>query len=99
MKKLLKYLPLAFLLTSCIQDEPKNAEADIVSCIVLDADLKPDTVNIRGNIKYTNNRVIIQASPKINLSALALDLKLTPGATISPDPKVVADYSDARSLS
>lgn len=96
MKKLLKYLPLVFLLISCIQDEPKNAEADIVSCIVLDADLKPDTVNIRGNIKYTNNRVIIQASPKINLSALALDLKLTPGATISPDPKVVADYSDAR---
>lgn len=96
MKKLAWYLPMVLMFASCIKDEPKNAEADIVSCIVLNADLQPDTVNVRGNIKYTNDRIIIQASPRIKLGALALDVQLTPGATISPDPGKVADFSDPR---
>lgn len=96
MKRLGLYLPLALLLVSCIKEEPKNAEADITSCVVLNADLQPETVNVRGNIKYTNDRIIVQASPKIDLTALALEVELTPGATISPDPRVVSDFSDPR---
>lgn len=98
MKRLAWYLPMVLMFASCIKDEPKNAEADIVSCIVLNADLQPDTVNVRGNIKYTNDRIIIQASPRIKLGALALDVQLTPGATISPDPGKVADFSDPANI-
>ncbi len=93
---------LAFILipilamVSCIKDEPQNAEADILSCVVLNKDLEPDTENIRGNIIYTNDRIVINAFPTIDPTNIALDVELTDGATISPDPKTVADYSQPR---
>ena len=75
-----------------------NAEADILSCTVLNQELQEDTENIAGEIVYTNNRVIIQALTTIDLTHIALDLELTEGASISPDPMELADYTMPRSF-
>lgn len=95
MKKFFLYLPLAVLLVSCIQKEPLNAEADIETCAILNSIGQLDT-NIQGNVIVANNRITAWAKPQINLSKLALDVKLTEGAVISPDPKQLSDYSEPR---
>lgn len=92
MKKLFYYFSIACLFTSCIQKEPLNTEADITACRVMNSDGAVDP-NIRGNIILTNNKVVAQANPKIDLTRLALQVNLTEGATISPDPAQLADYS------
>lgn len=92
MRKLFFYLSMIVLLGSCIQSEPLNTEADIVSCKVLNADGTVDPY-IKGNVILTNRRVMAQANPKIDLTKLALQVKLTEGATITPDPGVVRNYS------
>lgn len=92
MKKIFLYLPLAVLLVSCIQKEPLNAEADIETCVVLNKEGVRDP-NIKGNIIITNDRITALANPKIDLSKLALNITLTKGATISPDPQSLLDYS------
>lgn len=84
---------LAWGCVSCIQDEPLNAEADILTCQILNAQGQEES-NVKAKPVITNNRVIVQASPKINLTALCLDLELTPGATISPD-----DYRSPKNYS
>ncbi len=89
------YLPLVVLLVSCIQKEPLNAEADIETCVVLNKEGVREP-NIKGNIIITNDRITALANPKINLSELSLDLTLTKGATIFPDPAKVLDYSGPR---
>lgn len=95
MRKLFMYLPMVLLLGSCIQSEPLNAEADIETCTVLNANGEKET-NIVGNVVKTNNRIMAQANPSIDLSKLSLNVELTEGATISPDPSVLRDYSDPK---
>lgn len=95
MRKLFLYLPMVLLLGSCIQSEPLNAEADIETCTVLNAKGEKET-NIVGNVVKTNNRIMAQANPSIDLSKLSLNVELTDGATITPDPKVLRDYSDPK---
>lgn len=90
--KFIFYLYVGLLFFSCIRKEPLNAEADITSCIILNAAGQPDPY-IRGNTMITNNRVMAQADSRIDLTALALQLTLTEGATISPDPRKIRDYS------
>lgn len=92
MKKFLLYLPMVMLLVSCIQEEPLNAEADIEECVVLNSDLQPDD-NVRAAPIIMNKRIIIQANSQIDLKKLALELKITPGATVVPGSKVVRDFS------
>ena len=96
MKKMYLYLLFACLFVSCIQEEAKNAEADILSCIVLDENLAEEIQNVMGNMVYTNNRVMIQARSSINLTKLALDLEVTPGASVFPNPDNVEDFSEPR---
>ncbi|MEG2790670.1 MAG: PCMD domain-containing protein [Odoribacter sp.] len=95
MKKLFLYLSLSFLLASCIQNEALNTEADIESCTVLNEEGKADP-HIKGNVLVNNTQIIAQANPKINLASLALHVKLTEGATISPNPRELRDYSWAQ---
>lgn len=97
MKKLRFYLPMVILLGSCIQSEPLNTEADITGCKILNAQGISDP-NIKGNIIIENTKVRAQANPQIDLTNLALKLELTDGATISPDPAKLADYSFPRSF-
>lgn len=95
MRKLFLYLPMVLLMGSCIQSEPLNAEADIETCTVLNAKGEKET-NIVGNVVKTNNRIMAQANPSIDLSKLSLNVELTDGATITPDPSVLRDYSDPK---
>lgn len=95
MKKIFLYLPLAVLLASCIQKEPLNAEADIETCVVLNKEGVRDP-NIKGNIIITNDRITAWASPQIDLSKLSLDVTLTEGAIIHPDPEKLVNYSDPK---
>ena len=95
MKKCFLYLLMVGGLGACIQSEPLNAEADITACKILNAKGLPET-NIKGNIIINNAQVLAQANPKIDLTNLALQVTLTEGASISPDPSKVMDYSQTR---
>lgn len=95
MKKLFLYLPMILLLGSCIQSEPLNTEADIEKCEILNVKGEKDPYII-GNVVKTNNRIMAQASPKIDLSELALKVVLTEGASITPDPLTPRDYSSPK---
>lgn len=92
MKKCFLYLLMVGGLGACIQSEPLNAEADIMACKILNAKGSPET-NIKGNIIINNAQVLAQANPSIDLTKLALEVTLTEGANISPDPARVMDYS------
>ena len=92
MKKCFLYLLMVGGLGACIQSEPLNAEADITACKILNAKGSPET-NIKGNIIINNAQVLAQANPSIDLTKLALEVTLTEGANISPDPARVMDYS------
>ena len=98
MKKCFLYLLMVGGLGACIQSEPLNAEADITACKILNAKGSPET-NIKGNIIINNAQVLAQANPKIDLTNLALQVTLTEGASISPDPSKVMDYSQTRKFS
>lgn len=95
MKKCFLYLLMVGGLGACIQSEPLNAEADITACKILNATGNPET-NIKGNIIINNAQVLAQANPSIDLTKLALEVTLTEGANISPDPAQVMDYSHPR---
>ncbi len=95
MRKIFLYLWMVVGLGACIQSEPLNAEADITACRILNAKGEPEA-NIKGNIIINNTQVLAQANPKIDLTNLALQVTLTEGATISPDPAKVMDYSQTR---
>lgn len=92
MKKLFVYLPLLLLGTSCIQDEPLNAEADILTCVVKNEHGESD-VNIKGAALVSNTRVMALAIPRINLKKLAPEFTITPGATIEPASGTMLDFS------
>lgn len=92
MKKLFLYLLMIVALGACIQSEPLNSEADIVACRILNGKGEVEK-NIKGNIIINNTQILAQANRKIDLTNLALEVQLTEGATISPDPLVNRDYS------
>lgn len=96
MKKIFLYLPIILLLGSCVQKEPLNAEADIEECEIMNGTTGKKEAYIVGNVSKNNYNINAQANPKINLSDLFLKVKLTEGATITPDPTVVKDYSTPR---
>lgn len=76
-RRLIYLIPL-FLLSSCIKSELQNTEADILQCI-LPADI------LKSQPKITNNDIMILVLPdKANITELAPEFVLTPGATISP---------------
>lgn len=97
MKRTGLYLVIGLLCFSCIRKEAANSEADIETCVILNDQKMPD-LNIKGNVIIGNTRVVAQATPIIDLTKLALDVTLTEGATISPDPREVRDYSRPQSF-
>lgn len=94
MKKLFLYiLPLIVSCVSCIQDEPANAEADVVLCRIMNEQGQPDN-NIKGDLFIGNDLITVFATPRINLKKLAPVFELTPGATIQPKSGTVRDFSE-----
>ncbi len=78
-KHLLMCAFMCLICMSCIQDEPLNAECDILECFVPGDLLKMDP-------QIENDRIFLMLKPTINLDTtdIAIDFVLTPGATIDP---------------
>lgn len=76
-----------FLLVSCIQQEALNTECDIVW-----AELNGKVVLQPPRIE--NNKITFVVADLDTITALSLkDVQLTPGATISPNPSILQDFS------
>lgn len=86
LKNLIACFFLGFIMVSCIQDEAPNAEADIETCTV------PGDVLNRDPI-IGNDQITLPLKKGANISKLAPEFTLTPGATINPESGVVRDFS------
>lgn len=80
------YSLLGILVTSCIQDEAPNAEADIETCTV------PGNVLNREPI-IENDRILLIVKKGTDITAFAPEFTLTPGATIVPESGTALDFS------
>jgi len=77
-----------FFLSSCIKDEPKNLEADIVN-------ISPKNADFFVAPSITDNRVVVYfKSGNIDIKKVALNLQLTPGAVAVPASGQELDYTD-----
>ena len=77
---------LGIIAMSCIREEPLNAEADIESVT-----LSGDVLNRAPIIE--NDKVMLVVKFGTNVTELAPEFKLTPGATIQPPSGTVRDFS------
>lgn len=88
--KILKWLMPLFLLataiSSCIQPEPENAEADILKVILPDDILKMDP-------RIENDYISLMLKNNVNITAIAPEFVLTPGATIDPPSGTVLNFT------
>lgn len=84
-KHVIVYLLLAIFSSSCIREEAPNAEADILSCRL------PEAVMTTSPI-ITNNSINIFVAPETDISSLAPEFTLTPGATIDPPSGTTRDF-------
>lgn len=74
--------------TSCIQDEAANTECDILTCTL-------PTEILVSTPQPTNTEVIIHIRSEIDISKLAPEFTLTPGATINPASGSTQDFLNA----
>lgn len=88
--KIVKWVMPLFLvvaaLTSCIQPEPENAEADILEVILPDDILKMDP-------RIENDYITLMLKANVNITAIAPEFVLTPGATIDPPSGTVLNFT------
>jgi hypothetical protein len=94
--KKMMVLPLVSVaLFSCIQDEPLNAEADILECNLSDdKDIlltKGDTIR---KVFSNEENISILVQPGSDLTKRSPKFILTPGATVSPESGSEHDFSD-----
>ena len=90
----MKYYSLFFLtiilaLSSCIKDEPRNTECDILSAWVEGDTYKscffqPETDMRKDNILYSSSQITFTVKSLISLPKIPLHFNITPGATIEP---------------
>lgn len=77
--------------SSCIKDEMPNIEADIIEV------LSPQEGIL--NVVYQSTSIDIYADPaKIDPENITFSYLISEGATISPDPQSVSDYSTPKSF-
>lgn len=74
------------LSTACIRDEAPNAEADILTCTVAGDVLKSDP-------EIDNESVTLTVKSDADITCLAPEFTLTPGATISPVSGTTRDFT------
>lgn len=77
----------AVLCSSCIRQEPLNAECDITSVT-----LSGDILNRAPQIG--NNTILLVLKDNVSAEALAPEFTLTPGATIDPPSGTIRDFSE-----
>ncbi len=87
LKKWVISLILILTITSCIQEEAPNAEADIETCTL------PDNLLIREPV-IENERVILIVRDGADITKLAPEFTITPGATISPASGTTLNFSE-----
>ena len=85
-KLFILYSLLGILMTSCIQDEALNAEADIETCTA-----PGDILNREPIIE--NDKITLIVKKGTDVTALAPKFTLTPGATITPESGSTLDFS------
>ena len=85
LKSLTLCLLFGCLFASCIKDELPNAEADILTCIV------PSEILIRDPI-IENDKITIRVK-NTDLTNVAPEFTLTPGATIVPASGTARDFT------
>lgn len=79
-------LAVLLALQSCIKEEALNAEADIESCTLAGDVLNRDPV-------ITNDKVTLYVKKGTDVSRLAPEFTLTPGATIVPESGTLLDFT------
>ena len=88
---------MAILLTSCIKEEPKNMECDILEAWVEGDDLArhfSQTTDMRiSDISSSSEQLTFTIRQRATLPTMSIHFKLTPGATISPASGSVQDFS------
>lgn len=89
MNKYLLLLATTILMTSCIQNEAMDTEADIIECIIDHNILKREPI-------IQNDKVTLMVKGNTNLSKQAPVFTLTKGATIEPESGTVRDFTTAQ---
>ena len=80
--------------TSCISDEAPNAEADIEYCVIKDKEILKNPADTLLKATTANNRITVRVRMGVDLTAIAPEFRLTPGATITPASGSVHDFSN-----
>lgn len=88
--RLLTCLFLCLMGMSCIQTEAPNAEADIVTCTVPAEILRRDPI-------IQNTSIVLMVKEDADITQLAPQFELTPGATIEPASGTVRDFTTPQS--
>lgn len=78
-------------LTSCIKGELPNIDVDILSVT------SPEG-NVTNVVIHPGGEIDAYALPGTNLADLTLDIEVSKGATIVPDPSTVTDYTSPRNF-
>lgn len=87
---------MSLVLTSCIKDEPLNAEADIervVFRIDNPGEFFFQATDTSRTVLSTDSLIVFQVRSHADVSALAPVFTLTPGATVQPGSGEVQDFS------
>ncbi|MEG2573908.1 MAG: PCMD domain-containing protein, partial [Bacteroides sp.] len=90
-------LMLSMGLSSCIKDEALNSEADIDFCIIKEKNILKQQADTLKKIGTINGRINIMVKADTDLSRLAPEFILTPGATIEPASRTVRDFTTPQS--
>ncbi|MEG1838899.1 MAG: PCMD domain-containing protein [Bacteroidaceae bacterium] len=90
-------LILSIGLNSCIKDEALNAEADINFCIIKEKDILKQQADTLKKIGTINGRISIMVKTDTDLTHLAPEFVLTPGATIEPASGTERDFTTPQS--
>lgn len=98
-KKLFALFLACMAFTSCIQEEPLNSECDIEACrVVMDdplavfyaeSDAAVSVLSVDSIITFSTR----ETADRSLLKAVALNLQITPGATVVPAAGSVQDFS------
>lgn len=83
---------LAFAMTSCIQNEALNSEADIESCTLAGNVLSRTPI-------IDNNEIRLMVKQGVDVSKLAPEFTMTSGATLSPASGTVRDFTKSQAYS
>ncbi|MFT4223326.1 PCMD domain-containing protein [Dysgonomonas sp.] len=85
-KLFLMFFIAGFSFTSCFKDEALNSEADIETCDIPGGVLKMDP-------RIENDRISMMIKQTADITSLAPEFTLTPGATIEPLSGTVRDFT------